>query len=855
MVERPPYRLPRHIVPRRYQLEITPDLTEASFEGLAHIDLEVTAPSREIILNAVNLTLQEVTLTGPEGREPLLAKVTYHPEEEQVTLALPEEVSPGRWLLAIRYRGVLARDLRGFYRTSVSGQDGNPVVIASTHMEPTDARRVFPGWDEPDFKATFAITLVVDPELMVLSNGREISHERDTEGKKRVTFAETMPMSTYLVALIVGPFERVMAGQVGEVPIGIAARPGFGRLTQMAATVAVDTLRFFEDYFGIPYPGDKLDHVAIPEFEVGAMENLGCVTYREALLLIDPERSSPMEQLNVVGTMAHETAHMWFGDLVTMRWWNGLWLNEAFATFMQTLATDALHPEWEVWSAVTRSRTYAMMVDALSASRPIELAVGRPVEARAMFDVLTYSKGGSILRMLEQYLGPDVFRRGISQYLERHRLGNTETSDLWDALESASGQPVRAVMDSWVFQAGYPLVHAELKGDGGQLILRQQQFRYQGDGSASWKVPVVLGIHDRDGHDHTQHVLLGEEPVTVSLPQNMAWVMVNQGGWGFYRVAYDGVLWGSLTRELGQMTSVERSCLVDDVWASVLAGKVSLTQAVELWGTMADERNPDVWSAVASQMALLDVMANEDDRRVLRRLIQKIARPAFDRLTWRPLSGEDINQGRLRAILARLLGTVGEDPMVRAEARTRWLSHVHGEEMLSPEMVTPLAHVVATSGGEEEWNLMYQQFKRAETPQEETRYLYALAHFTDPELVSRTLALYQSPEVRVQNGATAMGQVLANRHARQMAWEAIEAGWDAMLERYPKAMMEAVVQPMASTVDDDLAHRMAAWFKAHPIAEVVRPVAQAIEFQGINRAMTSRIRGKFESLLADPKNP
>ena len=469
------------------------------------VTLNVEESLFEMTLNAVDLEISEVKLETADGKV-LADKVTYKPDLEQVVFAWPQVIAPGAAILSLRFAGALASDLRGFYLTKVNAGK-QPILIAATQCEATDARRIFPCWDEPEFKARFGVSLVIDASLVALANGPELRSEPVGSDKRRVVFGDTMPMSTYLVALVVGPLEITKPVMADKVPIRIASRPGFSHLTDMAQEAAVGTLLFFSNYFGIPYAGDKLDHVAIPDFEAGAMENLGCVTYREELLLIDPDKASAQEKMHVVSVIAHETAHMWFGDLVTMRWWNGIWLNEAFATFMEHLATDALHPEWHIWTSFGHTRAQALAIDGLQATRPVEFPVGPPSEAWAMFDVLTYQKGNAILRMMEQYIGPEVFQKGIQHYLSKHRYGNTETNDLWDALEEVSGQPVRSVMDSWVFQGGYPLLEATLNKDGKTLELAQKPFRYQGHGEGEWQVPVVLSVGRRHDAPKSIHVL------------------------------------------------------------------------------------------------------------------------------------------------------------------------------------------------------------------------------------------------------------------------------------------------------------------------------------------------------------
>jgi puromycin-sensitive aminopeptidase len=451
--------------------------------------------------------------------------------------------------------------------------------------------------------------------------------------------------------------------------------------------------------------------------------------------------------------------------------------------------------------------------------------------------------------MLEQYLGPEVFRQGIHEYLERHRYGNAETSDLWDALESASGQPVRAVMDSWVFRAGYPLIRAELSPDGQAVTLSQRQFRYQEGGDGQWRVPVVVGTHRSDGSQASQTVLLEETPLTIAVPDDIAWLTVNQGGWGFYRVAYDPQLWERITQALDEMTAVERFSLVDDVWNAVLAHEVPLIHAVRLWRMLGGEQDPDVWGSVFRSMALLDKMADDDERTLLQRLIREVAQPVFDKLTWESSPGEDVRRGRLRGLMIRLLGTLGADPAVRKEARDRLLAHIHGATPMPPELLTPATEVVAVSGGPADWDLIYRQFKKATTPQDETRYLFALAQFTAPALVERTLQLYRSSEVRIQDGVLAIGQILANRQASRATWDMIEKHWDEILAKYPKVMVQYITSPISSIVEEELAGRTVAWLDTHPVEEVARQIDQAKEFQRVNRAFARRVTGQMATLL------
>ncbi|MBI1913976.1 MAG: M1 family peptidase, partial [Planctomycetes bacterium] len=449
-----PYRLPRTVVPTRYDLRLVPDLPSASFTGEETVAVTVGEAVDVFVLNAAELRIDRAELTLQSG-EKLQGAVALDAQEERCRLSFGRSIPAGNHRLFLSFAGTLNDKLRGFYRSSykTTGDRGTRESgsrwLAATQFEATDARRAFPCWDEPSFRAVFAATLVVDPTLTALSN---TSFTETREGDKKVVrFADTMSMSTYLVAFVVGELEATDPVPAGSTALRVWCVPGKRQLTDFGRDIGAFSLQFFEDYFACPYPGDKLDLIAIPDFAAGAMENFGAITFRETALLVDPAAATLAEQERVADVVAHENAHMWFGDLVTMEWWNGLWLKEAFATFMEMLAVDAWKPQWKRWDTFGVSRSAALFVDGLHSTRPVEFTVRAPKDAEAMYDVLTYEKGCSVMRMLEQYLGADVFRAGVRLYLQRHAYKNTQTEDLWNALGEASRQPIPAVMDGWIF--------------------------------------------------------------------------------------------------------------------------------------------------------------------------------------------------------------------------------------------------------------------------------------------------------------------------------------------------------------------------------------------------------------------
>src|SRR5215472_2977520 len=540
MPEKKPHRLPTTVLPERYEIRLTADLAAATFAGEEKVSVQVLEPVRQIVLNAAELEIQAVSATGADGTL-IKGAVTLDADNEQATLSFPELMTPGQRDLQIKFSGILNDKLHGFYRSIYKDADGKEKPLASTQFESTDARRAFPCWDEPAFKAVFQVTLVVDDGLTAISNARVIRETFLPQSKKKeVVFDDSMKMSTYLVAFIVGEFEGTAPVMVGSAPLRVWSVPGKKHLGKFSQEIGKFSLEHFSGYYGIAYPGDKLDLIAIPDFASGAMENLGAITFRETALLVDEKKATRSELERVADVVSHENAHMWFGDLVTMKWWNGLWLNEAFATFMEMLAVDAWKPHWERWVSFGLSRGAAMAVDGLNSTRSIEYPVHSPADAGGMFDVLTYEKGASVLRMLEQYLGAEEFRKGISLYLRSHEYGNAETSDLWDALEKSSHQPVRKMMDTWIFQPGFPIISAA-RNDGGKSIkLSQNRFLYMrgaDEASQQWHVPVMIkAATDKGISEHK--VLLTAADTTLELPGTVKWVVVNEGGYGFYRVRY-----------------------------------------------------------------------------------------------------------------------------------------------------------------------------------------------------------------------------------------------------------------------------------------------------------------------------
>jgi puromycin-sensitive aminopeptidase len=849
------HRLPRTVVPLHYELTLAPDLRAFTFDGTETVTVDVTEATDVVVCNAAELQVHRAELRSTAGDVVLQGTVELDEARERATIRLDGRAEPGTWELELTFTGILNDKLAGFYRSTFKDADGNERVIATTQMESTDARRAFPCWDEPDFKASFGVTLVVEQGLAAISNGHEVRSVDLGDGRRAVTFADTMKMSTYLVAFVVGPLELTDPVDVDGTPLRVAYVPGKGHLTGFALESGAHSLRFFAEFFGIPYPSDKLDLIALPDFAFGAMENLGCVTFRETALLVDPETASRLEHERVADVVAHEIAHMWFGDLVTMKWWNGIWLNEAFATFMELLAVDDFRPDWERWVSFSTGRAAAMNTDGMRATRPVEFPVAAPEEAEGMFDVLTYQKGASVVRMLEQYLGAETFREGIRLYMRKHAYGNTETTDLWDAIEEASGEPVRSTMDSWIFQGGYPVVTVDVGDGGGATIeLAQRRFRYlptPDDADARWQVPVILRA-SVDGQVATRKLLLTDGSATIDFGDSKVdWIVVNAGGSGFYRTRYAPELLRRLTADLeaAQLTAVERYNLVSDTWAAVWAGLAPVEDFIDLVRLFGDETDPTVWSAIVNPFGLMERALPADRRSGLQAFVRQLAGPAFARLGWTAADGEGEKVPTLRALLLGTLGTVGADPDVRWRAGELHAQYLEDRGAVDPDIVPALVSIASHTGGEGEYQQFLDRYRDPATPQEEVRYLMALANFGNEGLLRRTLDL-AATEVRTQNAPFLVNAALTNLEHGDKAWAWLTEQWPVLLEKFPDNSHARMIEGI-STLPPSIAGDVRRFLEANPVKAGQKTVEQTLERLDVNVAFRQREGERLAQLFGD----
>jgi puromycin-sensitive aminopeptidase len=821
------FRLSEGTRPTRYDADLHIDPDGRRFSGELRVTLNVEHPTTEIVLHAVELSVRRTSVRA-EGRELPVASVTPRPASETLLVVLAEPAGPGVVTVEIAWEGRFCEGLRGLYPSGAG--------TAATQFEAADARRVFPCLDEPGFKAPWKLTVALPAGTPLLGNAT-IESEETRGATRRVVFRETPPLPTYLVALALGPLVSSAPDAVRGVPVrtwAVAERLALTGFGQEAALAALPRL---EDYFGLPYAFGKLDQVALPEFEAGAMENAGLVTFREVALLLDPATASLAQKKRVAEVVTHELAHQWFGNLVTMKWWDDLWLNEAFATWMAYEIVDDWRPEWRMWLDFDKGKAAALALDALVSTHPIRSEVRTVAEATEAFDLITYEKGGAVLRMIEGWLGAEPFREGIRLYMRRHAKGNAVADDLWGALGEASSLPVVELANAWIRQPGHPLVR--VAREGRTLKLSQRRFFSDpaaagGEDGARWPIPLVVRWGDAGG-SHETRALLRLEARELELPGEgeIAWVTANAGSTGFYRVAYDAPALAALARNLPALAPAERIGLLSDEWALVRAGERAVGAVADLLAAFADEQDHAVLDEVVGRLALLDHrLVGDADRQRLRDLVARLFGPALAKVGWDPAPGEEDAVRLRRAALVRAVGVVGRDPAAAAEVVARLDRFAAGErDALEANLHDAAVAMVARGGDASRYERFAALAERETEPTFRRRYLFALAAFEAPSLAARAIELAFSDRLPLQEAAGFAGALLGNPTAREPFWAQLRARWGAFHARLAHAPMlvRRTVEGLGALVTRGQLEEVEAFLAAHPMEEARQAVAQTVE--------------------------
>src|SRR6201996_1520810 len=738
-------RLPTNVRPEHYTLHLTPDLDKATFSGEETIDVTLAQAANSITLNAAEIQFQSVSANT--GKRDMKADVSLDEDKQQATFTFPGTLPAGPVKLKIAYTGILNDKLRGFYLSKAEGHR-----YAVTQFESTDARRAFPSFDEPDFKATFDVTIVAPKEDTVISNTNVIS---DTAGpvlgEHTVQFARTPKMSTYLMAFLIGDF-KCIEGSSDGVPIRACATPERAQYAQFALTSAEYILHYYDTYFGIKYPMPKLDMIGIPDFEAGAMENFGAITYRESDMLVD-EKNAPVEaRAEVASVVAHEMAHQWFGDMVTMNWWNNIWLNEGFATWMENKPLEAWKPEWHINEQVATDLNGAMNLDAQRVTRTIRAEAITRDQINEMFDGITYEKGGSILHMVESYLGEETFRQGVHNYLTAHMFANATAEDFWNAQTATSHKPVDKIMASFIAEPGVPLLTFG-KVANGEVPVSQSRFFLNPKNATQeaktqvWTVPVCFKT---DGTKRECELLTSKEG-TLKVP-NAAIFYADGGGAGYYRSAYTAEDYAALLSHVTTLTPVERVNVVGDELALMRAGKSKAGDFLSLAASLKNDDSAAVTEAVIGGVQTLwsRVAATEAERKQLSTWVVSTYGPRLASLG-EPKDGETPDQQELRADLFGLEGGVGQDPKVIAESRQIAEQYLTEPGKVNATLGRQALGVAAIHGDAAFFDLVQKTAETSKDPILASQALYDLAHFKDPELTRRALDYAASGKVRNQD--------------------------------------------------------------------------------------------------------
>jgi aminopeptidase N len=852
-------RLPATIVPDRYDLSFAIDLKGERFSGEETIRVEVAQATSRVELHAVDLDLRDVTIAAGGASQP--AKVSMNRADETASLAVARQIAPGTAEIRLRFSGTLNSKLRGLYLSKTSRRK-----YAVTQFEATDARRAFPCFDEPAFKATFGLTVTIDRGDIAISNG---ALQSDTPGpgpaQHTLTFARSPRMSSYLVALAVGDF-KCLEGIEQGVPLRVCATPDRVDLGHIALDATREILTFYNSYYSIKYPFGKLDLVAVPDFAAGAMENTAAIFFRETDLLADSRSASIAARRNIADTIAHEMAHQWFGDLVTMAWWDDLWLNEGFATWMSTHPLASWKPDWHVDVGVAEDNQRALGVDSLTSTHPIHTRADSPAEIEASFDSITYEKGAAILRMVENYVGPETFRRAINSYLQAHAYGNATSEDLWTAVAAASGRPVDRIMPTFIEQPGVPLVEVTSIACNSEKTETRATFgqsRFTLDKAAPpdnrlWQIPIAVaaGGAKTASTPPASFVLSDRTQTEVVARGCTPWIFVNAGAGGYYRTAYPREMLRTLAPDvLTALSAPERLVLVEDEWALVRAGRQSAADFLTLASGLGREPSSGVLSTLTSRLAFIhSYLTTNATRPAFEAFVRRQLRPSFDSLGIEPAPGEADDRRELRATVISSLGETGADRDVAGRARAAVDRALAGGPPLDPAVATTLVTVAATYGDEPLYNALAAAADRSVSPEEHYRYLNALAKFRDPALIDRALAETRS-HVRNQDTALYLARFFDNPAARDRAWAFVKASWPELEPKVKIAFGEGrLVSALAAFCDAGTRDDIRAFFASHPVRTASRNLGETLErIDNCVALRTAQTPGVTEWLASRPQ--
>ncbi len=844
-----PTQLPRTVRPTHYELALTPHAASLRFDGTAVIALDVLEPTRTVTLNAIDLTFSSARLTRVDGGPALTPKVTVDAPTQTATFAFAQPVPRGAYRLALDYAGVIGTQAVGLFALDYDGPQGRQRALF-TQFENSDARRMVPSWDEPAYKATFQLTVTVPKGEMAVSNTPAAETTDLGGGRTRVRFQPTPPMSTYLLFLALGDLERATT-RVGDTEVGVVTRRGAIDQARFVLDAAAEVLREYNDYFGAPYPLAKLDNVAAPgrsQF-FGAMENWGAILSFEYILLVDPSISTQEDRQGVFSVAAHEISHQWFGDLVTMAWWDDLWLNEGFASWMAGRTTAKLRPDWNTALEAVADRDDAMARDALVTTHPVVQRIETVEQASQAFDSITYKKGEAVIRMLEGYVGEDAWRAGVRRYIEKYTHRNTVSDDLWREIEAAAGQPVTAIAHDFTLQPGIPLVVVEdvtCDGTASRVSLSQREFTKDRPEKAplSWRVPVIL---QSPGGAPVRTVLQSKAVVTVPGCEP---VVVNAGQSGYYRTLYRPAQFARMAGRFGALAPIDQLGLFSDSWALGRAGLQPISDVLDLARATPVDADPQVWGQVAQVLGSLDGYLREDPKRreVFRAFVQERLRPVFANVGWTARADEPAPVTVLRGGLITTLGALG-DPEVVAEARRRFAAQATDADAIPGPLRKTILRVVARHADAATWEALHRAARAERTPLVKEELYFLLASTQDDALTRRALDLALTDEPGATTGAGMLARA-AEEHP-EMVFDYALAHMGAVRERIDATSISRYFANLARpSADPAMIPKLKAYAAAHLEEKARGETDSAIADIGDRIRVRERVSPALNSWLA-----
>ncbi len=847
-------RLAPHTTGVHYEVLLKPDLEAHVFAGEETITLSVGKSTQDITLHAKDLEILSATLILGKIKH-VSKKIVYNEKMETATFVFAKKIPKGTAKLHLVFRGVLADTMRGFYKSKYV-VDGKDRWMATTQFEATDARRCIPCFDEPVHKATFDIHLVVADGKTAISNTLPVSIREHEAGYKVVSFARTPKMSTYLLAFLIGDFEWVEKKTKRGVLVRVMTVPGKKHQAHFALDVAVRSLEFYEKYFDIPYPLNTLDMIAVPDFASGAMENWGAVTYREVALLIDEHNSSIASRERVAEVIAHELAHQWFGNLVTMEWWTHLWLNEGFASYIPYLALDSLFPEWHIWDDFPISTlAAAMQLDALATTHPIEVEVHHPNEIGEIFDAVSYSKGATVIRMLAEYLGEKDFRDGLRLYLKKHSYKNASTIHLWEAFEKVSKKPVRKMMAVWTGTSGYPLVSVTRKDNS--VTLSQTRFfsssvsKKKSKDTTLWPIPLLVVT----AKGEQSLGLMTKKTEKFTLPVS-GWCKLNAKEGSLYRTSYDTEMLEALAKPIqeGRISAADRLGIIRDLFILSEAGVVETTHALDMLTVYRGETEYIVWAEIISGLRYLaNLLYSTPMYERFCAFSAEFLGDIITRVGWEKRTNEFHSDVFLRSIALSAGVAFGHAPTIQ-EAKRRFT--IRKTESISADLRLVVYGAIARTGGEKEYKQLLALYRAETLHEEKNRILAGLCRFSDKKLIAQTLELAINGEVRLQDQIRVFAGIFANPAAREQGWKFMKKHWKKLSTAYGTGnhLLSHIVSSLNHFTTKEMYTDIQIFFKKNPAPGAERTVQQTLEHIDSNVRWLARDGKKIEKWLKEKQS-